>query len=73
MDSSLWLIQSTWDGPFYIFRGPGYKFLIKLYFFRLVANSVDPDEMWHYSTFHLGLHYLPTFMYALRSHCYEKS
>ena len=27
----------------------------------VLANSVDPDEMQHYVTFHLGLHCLPKF------------
>ena len=32
----------------------------------VLANSVDPDEMPHYATFHLGLHCLPK--YSFRSH-----
>ena len=47
-----------------IFRGVGYNFQKILYFFLLseglfnLNKSVDPDEMQHYATFHLGLHCL---------------
>ena len=28
-----------------------------------LANSADPDEMQHYAAFHLGLHYLPEYLF----------
>ena len=42
----------------------GYNFQIKSVFISLkifffLANSVDPDEMPHCATFHLGRHCLP--------------
>ena len=29
----------------------------------VLANSVDPDEMLHYTAFHQGLHCLPTYLF----------
>ena len=42
----------------------------QIYFFSLkiafvLANSVDPDEMSHYTAFHLGLHCLPKYMFRV--------
>ena len=28
----------------------------------ILRNSVNPDEMWHYAAFHLGLHCLQNFL-----------
>ena len=36
----------------------------------ILANSADPDEMQHYTAFHLGLHCLPE--YPFRGHQYTK-
>ena len=32
-----------------------------LKFALIIANSVDPDEMQHFATFHLGLHCFPKY------------
>ena len=29
----------------------------------ILENSVDPDEIFHYVTFHLGLHSLPNYLF----------
>ena len=31
-------------------------FFLSLKIVLILANSADPDEMWHYALFHLGLH-----------------
>ena len=31
--------------------------------FTLQTDSVDPDEMWHYAAFHLGIHFLPKYLF----------
>ena len=31
-----------------------------------LANSVDPDEMSHHATFHLGLYCLPKYLFRQR-------
>ena len=62
MDSS-GLIQQTWDCHF-TYLGVSGNFLKKKIFFLsedlffTLTNSVDPDEMPHYATFHLGVHCL---------------
>ena len=31
--------------------------------FFLLINKVDPDEMQHYAAYHLGLHFLQTYLF----------
>ena len=47
-----------------------YNFQIKVHIFLFaLSNSVDPDEMLHYATFHLGLHVLQKYSKpVLRDH-----
>ena len=57
------MIQRTWNVPLYISRGAGYINLKNIAFFCLkifftLTKSVDPNEMPHHATFHLGLHCL---------------
>ena len=33
--------------------------------FFICANSADHDEMPHYAAFHLGLHYLPKYLFTV--------
>ena len=58
MNSSIWFDTINLDSPLYTSRVSGYNFLKKLYFMSALTNSVDPDEMPHYTAFHLGLHCL---------------
>ena len=57
-----------------IYQGvTGYNSIIKIaYLFMkiifVIAYSGDSDEMQHYAAFHLGLHYLPK--YVFRSYEY---
>ena len=57
MEFYLCLIQLSQDGPLYIMRGHRIYFPKILYYLSIdfvLANSADPDEMLHYSAFHLG-------------------
>ena len=29
-----------------------------------LAKSVEPDKIWHYAAFHLGLHCLPKYLFS---------
>ena len=49
------MIQLSQDGPLFLFKG--HQVII------FISNSVDPDDMTHYSEFHLGLHCLPTWCF----------
>ena len=40
-----------------------YSFLIIF----VLSNSIDPDEMMHYLTFHLGLHCFPKYLFLFTS------
>ena len=45
-----------------------YHFQIKMVSLKItfvLTNSVDPDEMPHYTAFHLGLHCLPKYMFRV--------
>ena len=49
--------------PIVYFKGSqveisNYDVLLSLKIVLILANSADPDEMQHYSAFHLGLHCL---------------
>ena len=72
MDSSFFVLFNKVGMVHCIYWGVmGYNFHIKNLFLSLkivfvIANSVDPDEMPHYTAFHLGLHCLPK--NAFRSH-----
>ena len=56
-----------------IYQATGYNFQIELYFSKnifVLADSVDPDEMSHDATFHMGLHSIPK--HAFRVQYYTK-
>ena len=60
-------VKSEWSGlRIYIEDSQVQKNCIKFYFSEvdfILANSSDPDEMPHYAAFHLGLHYLPLYLF----------
>ena len=39
----------------------GVRELCSLLAVFILSNSVDPDEMWGFAAFHLGLHCLPKY------------
>ena len=68
LDSSFWFDTINLDSPLYISRGVRfYSFQIILYSFSedlfTITSSVEPDEMWHYAAFHLGLHSLQKYSF----------
>ena len=63
-----YLIQLVWDCHFCTLRGHLYNFLnydvfLSLKVVLILANSAEPNEMQHYAAFHLGLHYLPKYLF----------
>ena len=60
----------SWDSQFCVLMGQRSKFLNydKLMFSKIkncyiLAYSADPDEMLHKAAFHLGLHFLPKYLF----------
>ena len=54
--------------PIVYFKGSQVDFLnydvfLSLKIILIFANSADPDEMQHCAAFHLGLHYLPKYLF----------
>ena len=47
-----------------------YDVFLSLKVALIIENSAEPDEMQHY--FHLGLHFLPKYMYLFRGYQYTK-
>ena len=45
--------------------GYDFKIFFSLKIAFVLANSVDPDEMSHYTAFHVGLHCLPKYMFRV--------
>ena len=45
----------------------GQNFQIKLYFSLVLANCTNPDEMQLSTSFHLGIHCLPKYMFRVSS------
>ena len=61
-------VKSEWS-IIYILRGHRLYFSKNTVFLSLkiifvLTNSVDPDEMWHYAAFHLGLQCLPKYLFS---------
>ena len=59
---------SIWFGSLYISRSQRLKFpdqgvLQSMNVVFISANSADPDEMLHFTAFHLGLHCLPKYLF----------
>ena len=44
-------------------RGHNYDVFLSLKVVLIVENSADPDEMQHYTAFHMGLHRLPKYSF----------
>ena len=60
MDSTFWSDAINLGWSIVYTEGSQVKIvLLSLKIVFVIANSVDPDEMPHYSAFHLGHHSLP--------------
>ena len=68
MDSFVWF--DTMNLGWSIVYIEGSQVIISLKIAFVIGNSVDPDEMLLYATFHLGPHCLPKYLF--RSHQYTK-